>query len=201
MTRNYRQLRDLIICPRERGVVNYVKEHSIVEHNVLVPDPAPPRTVVDLGFTPNTLASLRIPETDQSLFAAGGQEAELHLSLHVKENCIWGYKTRLNASINNSVLLTSLSLTQSNEGSVEPRVVVSNNDCTVKFFDVPLRPTQPKTILFVGSLRLDVPVNHCTSFSRSDFICFPIIIGQPQYPRMGEPFYLSAIHPRCICIV
>lgn len=69
------------------------------------------------------------------------------------------------ASINNSVLLTSLSLTGSNESSVEPRVVISNNDRTVKFFDVAVRATNrygaDKRFTLAGQLQLDVPVNHC----------------------------------------
>jgi hypothetical protein len=70
--------------------------------------------------------------------------------------------------INNSVLLTSLSLTRSNESSAEPRVAVSNNDCTVKFFDVNVQDAKgvdgpPKRISKAGTLRLDVPMNHCMS--------------------------------------
>jgi hypothetical protein len=33
-----RQLRDLIICPREAGIVNYVQGHSIIEHDLHSPD-------------------------------------------------------------------------------------------------------------------------------------------------------------------
>jgi hypothetical protein len=41
-------------------------------------------------------------------------------------------------------------------------VAVSNNDCTVKFYDVPIRgQNPPKAIEEAGILRLDVPVNHC----------------------------------------
>ena len=32
------QLRDLIICPREPGLVNYVHDYSIVEHDLYAPD-------------------------------------------------------------------------------------------------------------------------------------------------------------------
>jgi hypothetical protein len=60
------------------------------------------------------------------------------------------------------VFLSNLSLTRSHESSVEPRVAVSNNDCTVKFYDVPIRgQNPPKAIEEAGILRLDVPVNHC----------------------------------------
>jgi hypothetical protein len=34
---NYRQLRDLIICPDERGVVNYVQDQCIMEHDISDP--------------------------------------------------------------------------------------------------------------------------------------------------------------------
>lgn len=33
-----RQLRDLIICPREAGIVNYVHNKSIIEHDLHAPD-------------------------------------------------------------------------------------------------------------------------------------------------------------------
>ena len=40
-------------------------------------------------------------------------------------------------------------------------MAISNNDCTVKFYDVPIRAqSQKRTIKEAGSLRLDVPINH-----------------------------------------
>jgi len=77
----------------------------------------------------------------------------------------------LSGSVNNIVLLTSLSLSRSNKSSAEPRVAVSNNDCTVKFYDANVRGTKgvdspPKRISDAGTLRLDVPVNHCASSHR-----------------------------------
>ena len=76
---------------------------------------------------------------------------------------LWRYDGVLSGSINNSVLLTSLSLTRSNESSAEPRVAVSNNGC-VKFFDVNINMLgakgvdgPPKRISEAGTLRLDVP--------------------------------------------
>ncbi|KAI0052340.1 hypothetical protein FA95DRAFT_1483919 [Auriscalpium vulgare] len=177
------QLRDLVVCPDERGVVNYVHEQSIMERNIMQPS-LPPTPLVNLAFTPNTIASLHIPDSDERLLAAGGQDAELHLSIHSKRPStsdghqlatrprsttrtrrLWQYDSSLTGSINNSVLLTSLSLTRSHESSSEPRVAVSNNDCTVKFFDVNVRGSKgvdgpPKRISEAGTLRLDVPVNH-----------------------------------------
>ncbi|KAL0574147.1 hypothetical protein V5O48_007810 [Marasmius crinis-equi] len=157
------QLRDLIICPRERGVVNYITQQAIVEHNLNDPN-SNPHTLIDLHYTPNTLSSLQLPDSDQTLFAAGGQEAEIHISLHDSARSTkpsWRVDEQLHASINNSVLLTSMNLTKSNESSVEPKIVVSNNDCTVKFYDVPVRVRNTPIIdKEVGSLRLNVPVNH-----------------------------------------
>ncbi|KAJ7145059.1 hypothetical protein C8R43DRAFT_549764 [Mycena crocata] len=153
------QLRDVIICPRERGIVNYIQLRSIVEHNLLSPEKAP-RKIADLAFLPNTLASLPVAETDHTLLAAGGQDAEIHLSLLTEDSSsVWQFNTHLQGSINNSILLTSLSLTDSNESSAEPRMAVSNNDRVVMFFDIPVR-ARPGTMSQVGAVRFNVPVNH-----------------------------------------
>ncbi|KAG6868181.1 hypothetical protein C0993_006476 [Termitomyces sp. T159_Od127] len=154
------QLRDLIICPRERGKVNYVQRDSIVEHNLNMPQSAP-RLLVKLPFQPNTLSSLPIEGTDDSLLAAGGQQAEIHLSYHRPNASVWNKEISIfGAEMNNSVLLTSMSLTKSNESSVEPRLCISNNDRTVKLYSVPLR-SFPKTIIDeVGCMHLGVPINH-----------------------------------------
>ena len=136
------------------------------------------------------MSSLVLDNGD-TLLAAGGQDAELHLSLygpplssyfggssHGSREPMqrfgrqrWKVEPVLeNASINNAVLLTSLSLTGANESSAEPRVVVSNNDKTVKFFDVAVRSGKygDKRLSHAGQLRLDVPVNHCECCSGPD---------------------------------
>jgi hypothetical protein len=121
---------------------------------------------------------MQVPGTDHTLIAAGGQEAEIHLSLHKpsstsdeahrrhhrqRNSAIWQFEASLTGSINNSVMLTSMSLARSHESSIEPRVGVSNNDSTVKFYDVPVRAnTSPLTIKDAGVLRLGIAVNHCT---------------------------------------
>ncbi|KAI0783923.1 hypothetical protein BC629DRAFT_532629 [Irpex lacteus] len=177
------QLRDLVLCPHEHGTVVYPQQKSIVEHDITNPT-ANPRRIADLPFVPNSLSTLVNPDTGETLLAAGGQEAELHLSLHAPQTARLGgghddtqshyfgrqrWKSEVvldGASINNSVLLTSLSLTGSNESSVEPRVVISNNDKTVKFFDVAIRSAKyageggAKRLSPAGQLVLDVPVNH-----------------------------------------
>ncbi|KAH7930207.1 hypothetical protein BV22DRAFT_1125157 [Leucogyrophana mollusca] len=170
------QLRDLIICPREAGVVNYIQGYSIIEHDLYAPDVAP-RSIADLSFNANTIASLQVPDTNKTLLAAGGQESEIHLSLHDPttrqdrrddpsprircNNAIWQYYGTLSGSINNSVILSSLNLTRSHESSIEPTLAVSNNDYTVKFYDIPVRrDTPPRDIYQRGQLKLDAPVNH-----------------------------------------
>lgn len=37
LTLSHRQLRDLIICPDERGMVNYVQDQCIMEHDISDP--------------------------------------------------------------------------------------------------------------------------------------------------------------------
>ena len=45
------QLRDLIICPRERGIVNYVQQKAIVEQNINAPGAVSfPILLVDNNF-------------------------------------------------------------------------------------------------------------------------------------------------------
>ncbi|KAJ7196831.1 hypothetical protein GGX14DRAFT_472927 [Mycena pura] len=159
VTISHVQLRDVLICPRERGIVNYVHSSSIMEHNMLESN-KPPRALVELPFMPNTLASMPVPGTDHTLLAAGGQEAEISLSLLTADSqSEWQFDTHLEGSINNSILLTSLSLTDSNESSVEPRMAVSNNDRVVMFFDVPIR-SRPTTLNQVGAVKFNVPINH-----------------------------------------
>ncbi|KAG0692396.1 WD40-repeat-containing domain protein [Suillus ampliporus] len=148
------QLRDLIICPREAGIVNYVQERSVIEHDLHAPEVAP-RAIANLTFTPNTLSSLTLSDSPHTLLAAGGQDTEIHLSLHSpsRTRALWQFSRKLIGSINNSVLLA-----RAYDGSHEPRLVVSNNDWTVRLYDVPLRGTQD--LRCCGTLRLEEPVNH-----------------------------------------
>lgn len=132
------------------------------------------------------------------LLAAGGQETEIHLSLHGPSppdesqhrrhrrgtKALWRFEGALTgASILNSVLLTSMNLTRSNESSFEPRVVISNNDETVKFYDVPVKgDMRPNSIKEAGILKLGTPVNHCsytTSKVRDDVLMSAYSISIP----------------------
>ncbi|KAG1722228.1 uncharacterized protein EDB91DRAFT_1038236, partial [Suillus paluster] len=127
------QLRDLIICPREAGIVNYIQGTSVIEHDLHAPE------VVRL----------------RSYLPLCGQDTEIHLSLHnpSRTRALWQFSRKLSGSINNSVLLA-----RAFGGSQEPRLVVSNNDWTVRLFDVPLR--KPQDLRCCGTLRLEEPVNH-----------------------------------------
>ena len=137
----------------------------------------PTRILSHLHFSPNSLTHLPVGVND-TLIAAGGQESEIHLSLHTSSSSrsnrtrqVWEYENRLSGSINNSVLLTSLSLTRANESSVEPRVGVSNNDGSVKLYNVPMRVhNKERKLQEVGVINLDVPINHCMLFLL--FFCY-----------------------------
>ena len=207
------QLRDLVICPHERGVVNYVQGASIWEQNLF--RSGSKRAIADLPFNPNTISALRLPDSTNTLIAAGGQDAELHLSLHSSSPSSstssssshhrssrphWQHQAQLQGSINNSVMLTSLSLTKANVSSAEPRVAVSNNDSTVKFFEVNIRSSDssPTSLRLkdLGLLRIDVPVNHCEPFS-TKVTLHVLTIRQRPYLPTGEPSYPLAIHPKC----
>lgn len=165
-----------------------------------------PRKLVDLSFTPNTLTSMTIPGTDHTILAAGGQEAEIHLSCysaskssrHSRSQLQWQYDDRINGSINNSLLLTSLSMCHSNESSAEPRIAVSNNDGTVRFFDIPIRSETFTSLPESGCVRLAVPINHCKSLAP------PVVsqanLIQPLFHRMAAHYSQLEIHPRSSCI-
>lgn len=173
------------------------------------------RPICNLDFVPNTLASYALPDSDSYLLAAGGQDCELHLSMHsrvydfslpspsgpstsagsivrrsvspsrrspdrsrtlgesfsrpprTRQN--WSQAQRLPGSINNSVAFTV-----AGTSSVEPRLVVSNNDWVVTFYDISVREGyafnhpggKGKGLVTerwqsCGSLVLDVAINHC----------------------------------------
>jgi hypothetical protein len=114
--------------------------------------------LTECGFAPCNLTALPLHDTDTILYAAGGQEAEIHLSLHTKSRKIWSHERVLPGSINNSVLLST-----SHEGGAEPRIAVSNNDHCVRFYDIAMRRRgyNVERLSECGMLKLDVPLNHC----------------------------------------
>jgi hypothetical protein len=188
--------------------------HSInaINHPSLIPPVAfqIPRAISDISFRPNAIAALQIPDSDAILYAAGGLDADVHLSLHSSRfssegegqqrgSELWKFETRLPGSINNSVLLTSMNLTTSYESAVEPKIVISNNDSTVKFYDIPLRgELAPKALRESGTLRLDVPVNHCEPDSSLLSVLVVLKAVQLQSLLMAVHFSQLATRPKYI---
>ncbi|KAH8092672.1 WD40-repeat-containing domain protein [Cristinia sonorae] len=183
------QLRDVLTCRGEHGVVYYPQERSIVEHDLATNRP---RILTEVAFPLVSLSSLNISETDETLFAAGGFDGEIHLSVYSNSSSPvdneesddpdrfptlglgrqrWRSETIPEAMsyLNNSIILYS-------QGSnTEPRAVVNDNSNTVTFFDVATRamgeteytiqddPADTKAtqrLCEVGELQLDAPVNH-----------------------------------------
>ena len=156
-----------------------------------------PRVIADLSFVPNTLAALPLPESETTLIAAGGLEADVHLSLHgprppqqdgePSSGALWRFETRLLGSINNSVIFPCMNVGHSPGSGFEPRIAFSNNDCTVKFYDIPLRgELPPKVLKESGILRLDVAVNHCTSLEVLVFYLFLTKTGAASISPDGQ---------------
>lgn len=71
------------------------------------------------------------------------------------EEPLWESATILSGRSNNSLLLSHIS------GTEEPRLIVSNNDYSIKVFDVPIK-TKTETPIQCGTLELGHPVNQCT---------------------------------------
>lgn len=197
-----RQLRSLLICPNASGIVNYIQHNAIVEHDFNEPSPAsnvsslyqfftnltdspkPPRPLINLHFAPNSLAALHIPAINRTLYASGGQNAELNITsvcedkLNPRDTGDWyrprrevefTRETNLGSSINNSVLLTT---SGEDYTRPEPRVVVSNNDCTVRFYDIAMgygqeangragRGSSKGSVSQIGCVKFPAAINHC----------------------------------------
>lgn len=174
-----RQLRNLVLCPDDTTspTLYTTFKRSILQHKITTPESvqselpggqdaqAPSGSTVSfseiakLPFEPVCLAFARVPTTSPgqqcTLLAAGGQSAELHLSLHSPnfEHRLWEYHLHIKkASINNSVLVLPPSpqprgfASKTTSKPLTMRVLVSNNDRAVKFYEVD-----------IGRLGADVP--------------------------------------------
>ncbi|KDQ17451.1 hypothetical protein BOTBODRAFT_171937 [Botryobasidium botryosum FD-172 SS1] len=153
------QLRDLIVCPTRRGVLNYISGRSLVQRDFLVQDSA--KVIAKLEFEPNCIAS------GSGILAAGGQSAELHisplppLSPASGKNACQAFKpysvTLPGSSINNALLIDTVT---SPMGAL--RIFVSNNDCTVKVFEVGESGNGARRLKGAGFLKLGTAVNHAS---------------------------------------
>ncbi|KAG8846351.1 hypothetical protein FRB96_002021 [Tulasnella sp. 330] len=180
ITIHHHQLKDLIVCPSERGIISYVSGKLIVSHDIRK-SYKPPSPLANLDFEPNCLSS------GCGLIVAGGGLAELFVGAMPASptdsapQLSWSQTKQLQypASINNSLLVTnnnlipsyspasasSLALGASPAAALEPRLFVSNNDERVKVFSVATRSTiQGDRVMPAGVLKLHTPVNH-TSIS------------------------------------
>jgi len=154
------QLRDLIVCPTRRGVLNYISGRSLVQRDFLVED-STPEVVAKLEFEPNCIAS------GSGILAAGGQSAELHISplpppsqTSSRSSCqaFKPYSVTLpGSSINNALLIDTIT---SPVGAL--RIFVSNNDCTVKVFEVGESGNGARRLKGAGFLKLGTAVNHAS---------------------------------------
>jgi hypothetical protein len=129
------------------------------EVHISVHAPSPSRSTSDTSSA----------QPSSSASSLSSRPAQSTLRPHRPEPCpqltpLRQFELNLTGAINNSIFLTSLNLSGSPESSVEPRMAISNNDNTVRFYDVPVRGSSPPPQMTeVGTLRLDVPVNHCRS--------------------------------------
>ncbi|KAG9006836.1 hypothetical protein FRB94_000341 [Tulasnella sp. JGI-2019a] len=174
----HHQLKDLVVCPSERGIVSYVSGRLIVSHDIRKSYKAP-SPLANLDFEPNCLSS------GCGLIVAGGSLAELFIGAMPASptdsapQLLWSQTQQLKypASINNSLLVTNsnfipsyspascLAIGESPAANLEPRLFVSNNDYTVKVFTVAMGSgIQGERLTQTGELALKTPVNH-TSIS------------------------------------
>lgn len=174
----HNQLRDLLVCPQERGVVAYISGRLVVSHDIRGSYKSP-KLLAHLDFEPNCLAS------GAGLIVAGGGNGELYIGALADSSqsslvpssgpsCSspqiqWSHTTKLStASINNSLLITRNDLTPSGPlpdlTKGHPRLFVSNNDESIKVFNISVSGATQGRMVPAGSIRVGTPVNH-TSIS------------------------------------
>ncbi|KZT59156.1 hypothetical protein CALCODRAFT_516249 [Calocera cornea HHB12733] len=158
ITSHHRELRDLLVCPEQRGTVHYIRSTSLFSHSTLTPD-AEPEQLCDLRFHPVCLSY------GAGLLAAGGLHSELALRpLHSSR---WTYTTKLSKSINNSLFVTSACLPDDPGASgSRTRLFVSNNDHTLTAYEVWIEEDGDGEgeggcrMELSGSVRLTTALNH-----------------------------------------
>ncbi|TIB65991.1 hypothetical protein E3P78_00207 [Wallemia ichthyophaga] len=154
------QLRDLIQTA-DNSSVYYPHNRSIIKH--YLDAPGKPKVKSQLGYSPVTLS------TGSGLLASAGSSGEITLqSLDQENRCVLGVKRlRANAAINNHIAFAPESTS-----SVEPRLLVCNNDNLVRIFRVGIRTEQPELDL-VTTLKFNTAVNQA-SISPNARICVAV---------------------------
>ncbi|KZO96672.1 WD40 repeat-like protein [Calocera viscosa TUFC12733] len=157
ITSHHRELRDLLVCPEERGQVHYIRGTSLFSQDVLAPE-FEPEQLCDLRFHPVCLSY------GAGLLAAGGLHSELALRpLHSSR---WTYTTKLSKSINNSLFVTSTTLPDDAPSGSRTRLFVSNNDHTLTSYEVWIEEDGEGEggcrMELSGSVRLTTALNHAS---------------------------------------
>ncbi|RKP12406.1 WD40-repeat-containing domain protein [Piptocephalis cylindrospora] len=130
------QLRDLVLCPDTRGELYLGHRNSVLKYNTSTKKIQ--NVIQGLTFNP---ASINI---GRGYLAAGGQRGELvvqNLTTHQNRQISTGTK------INNALHIS--------HHAGEDRILVCNNDSTIKALSLP-------SLQEAGSLSLPVAVNHCS---------------------------------------
>ncbi|KAF8575064.1 hypothetical protein K439DRAFT_1641703 [Ramaria rubella] len=190
-TITHTQLRHLLACPQRRGVVYYPSDYYIVEHDILKPR-AVPRRIIALTFRPTCFSATAVQSPSQSsatahansyiLFAAGGSESQLHISLHSFppttinsadtashsapiSKLRWKHTTHLpgtTTNIVNYILFTLASLTDERKFATDVRMLVCGNDMMVRVFDIMMwqKVREEARIMECGFVKLETCINH-----------------------------------------
>ncbi|CAO3677352.1 unnamed protein product [Umbelopsis vinacea] len=118
ITIHHWQLRDLLLCPETRKEVIFPYQNSVIQYNTNLERET--FVLKDLTFAPTSITA------GSGYLAAGGQRSELVVrELHGN----WAVTTTTGGSINNG-----LCIAETNGGK---RLMVCNNDETIKIFSLP----------------------------------------------------------------
>ncbi|CAM0141743.1 hypothetical protein VKS41_007591 [Umbelopsis sp. WA50703] len=118
ITIHHWQLRDLVLCPENRSKVIFPCQNNVIQYNTVGGKES--SLLKDLTFAPTSVTA------GYGYLAAGGQRSELV----VRElNGNWAVTTTTGGSINNGLCIA--------DTNGEKRLLVSNNDETIKVYSLP----------------------------------------------------------------
>lgn len=128
------QLRDLIASPRSRKEFVFVNQHDVLSYNTATQLTSP--ILKSLNFAPTSLT------VGCGYLACGGQRSQLTVR---DLNSAWHAQTSVGGSINNALCIS--------QHLGETRLLVSNNDETIKVYNLP-------GMQRVGNIALPTAVNY-----------------------------------------
>ncbi|KAH8554405.1 WD40-repeat-containing domain protein [Umbelopsis sp. PMI_123] len=136
ITIHHWQLRDLLLCPENKKEVVFPYQNNVIQYNMETEKET--FLLKDLTFAPTSITA------NSGYLAVGGQRSELVVrELHGN----WAITTTTGGSINNGVTVA--------ETNGDKRLLVSNNDETIKVFSIP-------SMHLIDSLCLPTAVNGVT---------------------------------------